>query len=64
MPGGLAQEASNFLETLEKRQGLKIAGPDEIAYRLGYIDAGQLTALAVQMGKSDYGNYLLEIVHE
>ena len=57
-------EASNFVETLEKRQGLKIACPEEIAYRLGYIDADQLTALAGQMGKSDYGNYLLEIVHE
>jgi glucose-1-phosphate thymidylyltransferase len=57
-------EASNFVETLEKRQGLKIACPEEIAYRMGYIDANQLLALAAQMGKSDYGNYLLEIVHE
>ena len=57
-------EASNFVETLEKRQGLKIACPEEIAYRLGYIDAGQLAALAASLGKSDYGQYLLETLRE
>jgi glucose-1-phosphate thymidylyltransferase len=54
-------EASNFVETLEKRQGLKIACPEEIAYRMGYIDANQLLALAAQMGKSEYADYLREI---
>ena len=57
-------EASNFVETLEKRQGLKIACPEEIAFRLGYIDAAKLAALAKSFGKSDYGNYLNEILHE
>jgi glucose-1-phosphate thymidylyltransferase len=57
-------EASNFVETLEKRQGLKIACPEEIAFRLGYIGAEELNALADQMGKSDYGRYLLEILRE
>ena len=57
-------EASNFVETLEKRQGLKIACPEEIAYRLGYIDAAKLAGLAAPLGKSDYGQYLLDIVGE
>ncbi len=51
-------EASNFVGTLENRQGLKFACPEEIAFRLGYIDAEELTALAVLMGKSDYWKYL------
>ena len=57
-------EASNFVETLEKRQGLKIACPEEIAYRLGYIDSTKLAALALPLGKSDYGQYLVDIVLE
>ena len=57
-------EASNFVETLEKRQGLKIACPEEIAYRLGYIDSAKLQTLASQLGKSDYGRYLEDIVQE
>jgi len=57
-------QASNFVETLEKRQGLKIACPEEIAYRLGYIDAAKLAALAAPVGKSDYGQYLLDILRE
>ena len=48
-------QASNFIETLEKRQGLKIACPEEIAYRLGYTDAAKLESLAALLGKSDYG---------
>ncbi len=55
-------EASNFVETLEKRQGLKIACPEEIAYRLGYIDSAKLAALAAPLGKSDYGQYLLDVL--
>ena len=57
-------QASNFVEVLEKRQGLKIACPEEIAYRLGYISAGQLKELAAPLGKSDYGQYLNDILQD
>ncbi len=56
--------ASNFVETLEKRQGLKIACPEEIAFRLGYIDAAKLATLAAPLKKSDYGEYLYDILRE
>jgi len=55
-------EASNFVETLEKRQGLKIACPEEIAWRMGFIDEAQLRALAEPMAKSAYGRYLIDII--
>ena len=55
-------QSSNFIETIEQRQGLKIACPEEIAYRMGYIDLKQLERLAVSMEKSGYGQYLLELV--
>jgi glucose-1-phosphate thymidylyltransferase len=51
-------EASNFIQTLEHRQGLKVACPEEIAYRQGYISHAQLEVLASRMGKSTYSNYL------
>ncbi len=54
-------EASSFVQTIEKRQGLKVACPEEIAYRVGLIDAGQLEALATNI-KNDYGEYLREIL--
>ena len=57
-------EASNFISTLEHRQGLKVACPEEIAYRLGYIDAEQLRTLAARIAKSSYGKYLLRIIEE
>jgi glucose-1-phosphate thymidylyltransferase len=57
-------EASTFIETIEKRQGLKIACIEEIAYRLGFIDAGQLRRLAAPMRKNGYGQYLLKILSE
>jgi len=57
-------EASQFIETVEKRQGLKIACPEEIAYRSGFIDAAQLEHLAEPMRKNEYGRYLLEILRE
>jgi glucose-1-phosphate thymidylyltransferase len=57
-------EASQFIETVEKRQGLKIACPEEIAFRKGFIDAGQLACLAEPMRKNEYGRYLLEILQE
>ena len=58
-------EASTFIETLEKRQGLKIACIEEIAYRIGYISAEQVSRLAQPMQKNGYGKYLIEITkHE
>ena len=57
-------EASMFIHTLEKRQGLKIACPEEIAYRMGYIDGHQLEKLAAPLLKSGYGMYLLRILEE
>ena len=57
-------EASNFIETIEKRQGLKISCIEEIAYRMGYIDANQLKCLAEPLCKNGYGQYLLQIFKE
>lgn len=57
-------EASTFIETIEKRQGLKVACPEEIAFRRGYIDAAQLQRLAAPLAKSGYGQYLLRLIDE
>ena len=57
-------EASLFIETIERRQGLKIACPEEIAWRQGWIDARALEALAQPLAKSGYGEYLLRILSE
>jgi len=57
-------EASTFIQIIEKRQGLKIACVEEIAYRLGYIDAGQLERLAAPMRNNGYGQYLLSVLHD
>ena len=57
-------EASLFIETIEKRQGLKIACPEEIAYRMGYITAGQLETLADRMRMNGYGKYLFGVLQE
>ncbi|HKT73133.1 MAG TPA: glucose-1-phosphate thymidylyltransferase RfbA [Steroidobacteraceae bacterium] len=54
-------QAAMFIEALESRQGLKVACPEEIAFRCGYIDAEQLVKLAGPLAKSGYGDYLLEI---
>lgn len=51
-------EAAGFVSTLEKRQGFKIASPEEVAYRMGFINADELQRLAVGLGKSSYGAYL------
>jgi len=55
-------EAAEFVRTLEKRQGFKIACPEEVAYDQGFIDAGQLERLADALGKSAYGGYLRRMV--
>ncbi len=57
-------EASSFIETIEKRQGLKVACPEEIAYRHGYIDAEQVCRLAEPLKKNEYGQYLLRMLEE
>ncbi|MGH9547841.1 MAG: glucose-1-phosphate thymidylyltransferase RfbA [Terriglobales bacterium] len=57
-------EASQFIATLENRQGLKVACPEEIAYRQGWIDATQLEKLAQPLTKNGYGQYLLRVLKE
>jgi glucose-1-phosphate thymidylyltransferase len=53
--------ASNFVETIEERQGLKICCPEEIAYHMGYISAGELESIAAPLANSGYGDYLLYV---
>jgi len=57
-------EAATFIETIEKRQGLKICCPEEIAYRLGFIDQQQLESQAKRFSNSSYGSYLQRIADE
>ena len=57
-------EASNFIETVQKRQGLYIACLEEIAYRMGYIDAAQVERLAQPLLKNEYGKYLIRMIRE
>ena len=57
-------EASQYIETIERRQGLKIACPEEIAYRLGYIDAARLEELGHALGQNRYGQYLLGLLRD
>ena len=57
-------EANMFIETIQKRQGLKIACIEEIAYRMGYIDADQVRKLAEPYLKNEYGQYLIEMLGE
>lgn len=57
-------EASEFVATLERRQGFKISCPEEIAFRLGYITAGEFEELARNYGKGTYGNYLRNIINQ
>ena len=58
------QQATNFIETVEQRQGLKIACLEEISYHMGYIDVDDLSRLAEPMKKSSYGRYLLQLLEE
>jgi glucose-1-phosphate thymidylyltransferase len=55
-------EASSFIQTIEKRQGLKVACPEEIAFRLGLISETELEGLGKALGKSGYGQYLLNLL--
>ena len=57
-------DASQFIQTIERRQGLKIACPEEIAYHMGYIDAAQLEQLAAPLIKSGYGAYLMSVLKD
>jgi glucose-1-phosphate thymidylyltransferase len=57
-------DASVFIATIEKRQGLKISCPEEIAWRMGWIDNNQLERLAQPLAKNGYGRYLLSLLHE
>ena len=56
------RQAENFIQTIEERQGLKVACLEEIAYNLGYITAGQVEKLALPLMKNDYGKYLLNML--
>ena len=55
-------EASTYIETIEKRQGLRVCCPEEIAFHNGWIDAAQLRALAQPLAKNGYGQYLLSLL--
>ncbi|HEX5122042.1 MAG TPA: glucose-1-phosphate thymidylyltransferase RfbA [Rhodanobacteraceae bacterium] len=57
-------EASNYIETIENRQGLKVACPEEIAYQNGWIDAAQVQRLAAPLAKNGYGQYLLQLIEQ
>ena len=57
-------EAALFIQTIEKRQGLKVACPEEISYRMGYISAESLADLANKLGKTGYGRYLLDLIDD
>ena len=57
-------EASNYIETIENRQGLKVCCPEEIAYQQGWIDAAQVQRLAEPLAKNGYGRYLLQLIEQ
>jgi glucose-1-phosphate thymidylyltransferase len=57
-------QAANFIQTIEERQGLKIACLEEIAWRKGYIDSARLEGLAADMAKNSYGRYLYDLLRE
>jgi glucose-1-phosphate thymidylyltransferase len=57
-------QAGQFVQTVEQRQGLKISAPEEVAYRMGFIDRAQLRGLSLDLGKSEYGAYLGQLADE
>ena len=57
-------DAAKFIETIEKRQGMKVCCPEEICWRMGHIDDGQLEKLAAELSKNDYGRYLKMLLDE
>jgi glucose-1-phosphate thymidylyltransferase len=57
-------EAGSFIRTIEHRQGLQVGGPEEIAWRMGFIDGAQLAALARPLAKTSYGDYLMKLLDE
>jgi glucose-1-phosphate thymidylyltransferase len=57
-------QAGQFVQTVERRQGLKISAPEEVAFRMGFIDRAQLLRLADGLGKSDYGVYLRHLAED
>ena len=57
-------KAANFIQTIELRQGLQVASPEEVAYRQGWISAAQLSELGAPLGKTAYGQYLLNLVKD
>jgi len=57
-------QAANFIEAVESRQGMKIACPEEVAYRMGYIDAAQVERLGQPLRHNSYGQYLLSLLHQ
>jgi glucose-1-phosphate thymidylyltransferase len=57
-------DAANFVRAIEARQGTKVGAPEEVAWRMGFIDDDQLRALGETLGKSGYGAYLLDLLEE
>jgi glucose-1-phosphate thymidylyltransferase len=57
-------EAANFIEIIQRRQGLKVSCPEEIAYKLGYIDAAQVETMAIGLKQNEYGKYLLKMLND
>ena len=57
-------EAANFIEIIQRRQRLKVSCPEEIAYKLGYIDAAQVEAIASELKQNEYGKYLLNMLND
>ena len=57
-------EASNFIATIEERQGLKVSCPEEIAFRQGFIDENKLRELAAPLNKNNYGKYLMKLANK
>lgn len=57
-------DAAKFIETIEKRQGMKVCCPEEICWRQGYLDDGELEALAAELSKNEYGRYLMQLLED